>query len=152
MIYNFNLNSEPFKSIKNHFKDVEMRTFDARRKCLKVDDYIIFKEVDFPNYLIARIVKLSAYKSFYELYNNYDKCRIGYLPDEIANPDDMLKYYSQELIDKNGALAIEIKLIDNSKLFELVSANFLTNEAEVKIKDKTKLVSYVELEEIVSNL
>ena len=35
----------------------------------------------------------------------------GYLPSEDADPNDMLKYYKQEDIEKYGVLAIEIQLI-----------------------------------------
>ena len=47
---------------------------------------------------------------FHELYLNYPKTSIGYRPDETANPDDMLLYYSKNAIDKWGALAIGIKV------------------------------------------
>ena len=40
MIHNFNLKVEPFESIKNHHKNVEMRTYDERRKILNVGDFI----------------------------------------------------------------------------------------------------------------
>ena len=41
---------------------------------------------------------------------NYPKLSLGYLADEIANPNDMLEYYSKEDISNFGVLAIEIKL------------------------------------------
>ena len=40
---------------------------------------------------------------------NYKKTDIGYKDDEVANPDDMLSYYSIEDIRKYGVVAIEIK-------------------------------------------
>ena len=44
-----------------------------------------------------------------DFYSSYEKTAIGYKKDEVANPNDMLNYYSQEQIDKYGVLAIEIK-------------------------------------------
>ena len=41
--------------------------------------------------------------------NNHNKISIGYTENEIANPDDMLMYYSKEDIEKYGVLGIELK-------------------------------------------
>ena len=152
MIHNFNLNEGPFESIKNHHKDVEMRTYDERRKVLKNSDYIIFKKVGFSEYLLVKILALNVYKNFFELYANYDECRIGYSKDEIADPNDMLEYYSQEFIDKNGALAIEIKVIDNDDNFKFLSADFNNNNASIFLDGVERNVPYSELENIINNL
>lgn len=39
------------------------------------------------------------YASFGQLYAAHDKISIGYAADDVADPNDMLAYYSQELID-----------------------------------------------------
>ena len=39
---------------------------------------------------------------------SFNKIKIGYSDYEIANPDDMLAYYSIEKITKYGVLGIEI--------------------------------------------
>ena len=50
------------------------------------------------------------YPSFRELYEHHDKLSIGYNENEVADPDDMLQYYTQEQIDKHGALALLIEV------------------------------------------
>ena len=61
-----------------------------------------------PFALIGEVVETKVYKSFFELYAHYPKSVLGYDDGEVANPDDMLKYYSQENIDNYGVMAIEI--------------------------------------------
>ena len=63
------------------------------------------------NWINTKVINLHVFSNFKELYDNFDKISIGYKEDEIADPKDMLMYYSQEKIDKYGALAIKIKLI-----------------------------------------
>ena len=50
------------------------------------------------------------YSSFEELYQHHSKVSIGYSKEEIANSKDMLAYYSNEMIEKYGVVAIEIQL------------------------------------------
>lgn len=47
---------------------------------------------------------------FQDLYENHNEISIGYKEDEIVNPNDMLRYYSKENIDKYGVLGIKIVL------------------------------------------
>ena len=58
--------------------------------------------------MICKVTNLFKYKNFEELYNNHNKISIGYKEDEIANPDDMLMYYSKEDIEKYGVLGIKL--------------------------------------------
>lgn len=51
------------------------------------------------------------YANFTELYKHHDKVSIGYKEDEIANPDDMLLYYTREDIEKYGVVGIKMSLI-----------------------------------------
>ena len=48
------------------------------------------------------VINMYRYLSFEELYHN---------KDEIANPKEMLMYYSKEMIEKYGVVAIEIKVL-----------------------------------------
>lgn len=105
-----NLQPGPFSLIKSGQKTVEMRLYDERRKCLRIGDIIGFINTDTKEELYVEIIDLKQFKSFDELYKNYDKSALGYKDDEAANPDDMLKYYSKDMIEKYGVLAIEIKL------------------------------------------
>lgn len=145
MTHIFNLNPGPFHLIKNHLKDVEMRTNDERRKRVSVGDYIIFKNTKENAYLLVKVLKKCAFKDFFELYNHYEKNRIGYLDNETADPHDMYQYYSEELIQKYGALAIEIALIEDIKIASIDEQN---QEISIFTKQDNKIekLSFEELE------
>jgi len=108
--HEMNLFHEPFLAISEGRKNIEMRLNDEKRRLLKLGDLIIFKDKETGTEILAEVEELSAYKDFHKLYLNYTKTSIGYRPDETANPDDMLLYYSKEAIEKWGALAIGIKI------------------------------------------
>ena len=109
--HEMNLWHAPFLAIKEGRKTVEMRLNDERRSKIKVGDLILFKEKDSGEEILAEVVELRAFKDFYELYSRYSKQEIGYRDDEIADPKDMLLYYTEDAIAKWGALAIRIKTL-----------------------------------------
>ena len=104
-----NLYPEPFDLIKAGSKTVEMRLFDEKRRKLSVGGLIVFTNTKTKEELVVEIIDLKQFDSFESLYLNYKKTDIGYKDDEVANPDDMLSYYSIEDIRKYGVVAIEIK-------------------------------------------
>lgn len=109
--HEFRLNKEPFESMKNGDKKIEMRLFDAKRQLLKKGDRIIFvKKDDEIQILKTRIIGLHRFKNFEELYSHFDKKVLGYKEDEIARAEDMSKYYSKEDIEKFGVVGIEIEV------------------------------------------
>ena len=110
MTFEMNLHPEPFSLIKNGQKDIEMRLYDDRRKLIKIGDTIVFTNNQTQEQLSVVVVNLYRFDSFDELYQRFDKTRLGYQEDEIASPKDMEKYYSPEYIAKFGVLGIEIKL------------------------------------------
>lgn len=110
-VFRMNLNPIPFKLIESGKKTVEMRLFDERRRNIFQGDLIIFTNTETGKELVVEVQRLRRFSSFVQLYNSYPKTRLGYNEDEEANPNDMLQYYSQELIDKYGVLAIEIQLL-----------------------------------------
>lgn len=112
MTHNMNLSSEAFKSVSLGKKTIEMRLYDEKRAKIKVGDKIEFENSVTHRKIKCIVVNLTRYKDFYELYSDIDKTAIGYSADETANAEDMHKYYSPEQIKKYGALAIEIKLIE----------------------------------------
>ena len=111
MTHRMKLNSAPFELIKSGHKTVEMRLNDEKRKLIKIGDEIEFSSRENGEKMLTRVVNLTKFKDFYELYAHYDKCTLGYTAGEEAHPTDMSQYYSQEDIDKHGVLAIEITLI-----------------------------------------
>ena len=110
MIYHMNLAEEPFALIENRQKDIEMRLCSKGRENIRPGDQIIFTNNKSGKQLMVEVVSVSKFISFHELYKRYDKTRLGYKIDETENPDDMLKYYKLEDIEKYGVLAIEIKI------------------------------------------
>lgn len=106
-----NLNPIPFELIINGLKDIEMRLFDERRRNIKVGDQIEFTNNVTGEKLLVDIINLYRFDSFDELYEHFPKERLGYLPDEKANPRDMEQYYSKDKIEQYGVIGIEIKLV-----------------------------------------
>ena len=109
-VHRMNLYPEAFELVANGSKKVEMRLNDEKRQKLNIGDLIVFTNIESKEEAIVEVIDLRYFKTFNELYSSYEKTVIGYRKDEIANPDDMLKYYSKKQIEKYGALAIEIKL------------------------------------------
>ena len=109
-IYEMNLHNEPFSLILSEKKTVEMRLNKNGRENISQGDTIVFTNQN-GDKLKVLVVNIFKFPSFKELYDSYDKERLGYLPNEVADPHDMLKYYKQDDIEKYGVLAIEIKLI-----------------------------------------
>lgn len=105
------LKEEPFNSIKNGTKTIEMRLFDEKRQQLKIGENIKFINNKTGEELLTKIVNLHKFKSFEELYKNFDKIKLGYKEWEVAKSSDMLKYYPQSEQQKYGVVGIEIKLI-----------------------------------------
>ena len=110
MIWEMNLHPAPFEAIKSRRKDIEMRLFDDRRKGIEIGDTIEFINNQTLEKLSVEVINLYRFDNFEELYQHFDKTRLGYDDDEIANPKDMEMYYSKDNILRYGVLGIEIKL------------------------------------------
>ena len=105
------LDNKPFESIKNGTKTIEMRLFDEKRRLLKENDIIEFINRTTNESIKAKIIKLHIFKNFEELYNHFDKVKLGYSKDEVADFKDMTTYYSIMEQEKYGVVGIEIELI-----------------------------------------
>ncbi len=112
MIHKMKLNAEPYEKIDKGEKTVELRLYDEKRQLLKVNDYIEFTNIKDQRKLLVLIEDLKTYKSFMELYKYYDKLSMGYDKEDIADPNDMKEYYSNEEQKKYGVIAIKIKKIN----------------------------------------
>ena len=109
MKHTMKLNNNPFRSIKNGTKNIELRLNDEKRQLLNIGDIIEFTNRDNGEKLITEIEDLYHYSSFEELYPNHDKLSMGYAKNEIADPKDMEEYYSKEEQEKYGVVGIKIK-------------------------------------------
>lgn len=110
MKHKMNLWDDSFKAIKAGWKTIEMRLNDEKRSKIEIGDEIEFTNTKTNEVLICEVINIYKYNDFKELYKNHNKISIGYREDEIANPNDMLMYYSKDNIDKYGVLGIEITL------------------------------------------
>ena len=110
MKHKMNLWNDLFEAIKDGWKITEMRLNDEKRSKIEIGDEIEFTNTETNEVLICEVIKIYKYINFEELYQNHNKISIGYREDEIANPNDMLMYYSKDNIDKYGVLGIEITL------------------------------------------
>ena len=111
MTYHMNLAKSPFALIKSGQKTVEMRLCKPERESISKGDTIVFHNNEDGQTLSVLVLNIAKFPSFKELYQAYDKARLGYESDETASPDDMLIYYQEEDIIKYGVLAIEIQLL-----------------------------------------
>lgn len=79
MIFCLNLHDEPFQRIKSGLKDVEMRLSTLERKKIKLGDIIEFTNRDNKEVIKVKVIGLSSFPSFKELFEAYPKNRLGYL-------------------------------------------------------------------------
>ena len=111
MVHKMNLAVAPFDAILSGKKTIEMRLYDERRVNIAVGDEIEFENNDTGQKITCKVVNLTRFNDFFELYSHFDKVALGYNKGEIANPEDMYNYYSPEKIAQYGVLALEIELI-----------------------------------------
>ena len=109
-MYRMHLDEKHFNNVKEGNKTVEIRLNDKKRREFKVGDTIEFENRSDKSKLEATITELNIYTSFEELYKHEDKISMGYKEDEVACPDDMSVYYSEEDQIKNGVVAIHFNL------------------------------------------
>ena len=109
--HEMSLQKAPFDSIKSGLKTVEMRLNDEKRRGISKGDLILFRCVDNGEEILVRVEDKILYSDFHDLYAAHSKTSIGYKEDEVAAPEDMLAYYSEEKVAKYGALAILISLV-----------------------------------------
>lgn len=109
MIHKMNLNNEPFNSIEDGSKTVELRLNDEKRQQIKVKDLIEFTNREDSRKIMTEVIDLYKYPSFAELFKHFDKKDLGYDEDEEANPEDMEEFYTKEEQDKYGVVGIKIK-------------------------------------------
>lgn len=110
MLHKMNLWDDSFQKVKDKTKTVEMRLCDEKRSLISVGDTIEFTNTKNGEILECIVTNIYKYRSFDELYKHHDKISIGYSENEIANPTDMLAYYSNEKIEQYGVLGIEVKV------------------------------------------
>ena len=112
MTHVMNLNPEPFLSVKNGYKFIELRLYDKKRQSICIGDEIQFLCEAFPKEVLTKeVVYLHRFENFEELYRELPLLKCGYTPFTLlsANPEDMEFYYTKEQQKKCGVVGIELK-------------------------------------------
>lgn len=110
MKFDMHLNEKPFTRIKEGKKDIELRIYDDKRRKISKGDEIDFANRETGQVITTEVIDLHVFNNFEELFDKFDKVRLGYYEDENASASDMLKYYSTEEVEKYGVVGIEVKM------------------------------------------
>lgn len=110
MTHYMDLWDDSFGAVKEGWKTIEMRLNDEKRSLINVNDTIVFTNTKTKEMITCKVTNIYKYPDFWELYKNHDKLSIGYKDGEIANPDDMLLYYTKADIEKYGVVGLELIL------------------------------------------
>ena len=133
-----NLYHESFTQIKNQTKTIELRLNDEKRKGIKENDLIEFKNLKTEEKLVKAVYKIHHYPDFFKMYENIHPSVMGYQIKETANPSDMNSYFTQENILKYGVIGIE--LIDPMPFKHLETSDLKTSEITLKVNQLTTYI------------
>ena len=111
MMHEMRLHDSPFKLIQSGTKTIELRLYDEKRQQIQVGDEIVFTNRVTDEKQRTKVIALHIYRSFADLYRDYDKFSLGYSLNEEAKSEDMEMYYSKEEQEKYGVVGIEIQLL-----------------------------------------
>ena len=108
------LSPKPFEMIASGTKTIELRLNDEKRQKVQVDDTIVFVRTDDSSQMLwTKVVELHYFDDFAQLYQSlpWDNC--GYRKEELemARPEDMERYYSQEQQAQYGVVGIELSVL-----------------------------------------
>ena len=114
VVHEMLIKPEYFELVKSGIKTYEVRTNDDRRKAMHVGDYIkLIKEPEKTESLMLKIVRKIEYPNFTVLYDSLPKRAVGFegrTTEEIVN--ELRRFYSEELENSLGVVAIEVALVD----------------------------------------
>lgn len=108
------LNGDEFKKIQSKNKTTEVRIFDEKRKQIALDTEIIYHNRDSSSEEIhVRVVGLSKFKSFKDLYASIAKSKVGYDANESLEKQlkDIYRFYDHREEELNGVLGIHFEII-----------------------------------------
>lgn len=112
-VHSMKLLSPYFLSIKEGRKRYELRLNDAKRQAIKVGDTICFNDLGSGEQLFTVVRSKHTYSKYVELFDDLGtkSCGFDCEIDSITAAKSMNEIYSQDQIDKYGAVAIEIEPI-----------------------------------------
>lgn len=112
MLHKMKLKQEPFDKIKNGTKTIELRLYDEKRQQVKCGDLIEFSLLgNLEEKITTRVIALHRFDNFQKLYAVLPKEKLGYIADEIPDPNNMDAYYSREKQTQYGVVGIEIEVV-----------------------------------------
>lgn len=114
MQHTMRLNAQPFQSIRDGLKTIELRLYDEKRKRIAVGDHIVFTHTDDATQTLrCLVVAVHVFASFEQLYAALPLEKCGYTREQLASasPKDMQAYYSQEQQKQHGVVGLELKLL-----------------------------------------
>ena len=111
-IHEMKLQPKFFDFIKSGTKRIELRLYDEKRRNIELGDKIIFKkEPKLEEVVETTVVGLLRYKSFKELFEDFD---MSLLADKSMTKGELLEvlkeFYTVEKQEKYGVLGIKIEL------------------------------------------
>lgn len=112
-MHEMKLKSKYYGFILKGTKRIELRLYDEKRRSINLGDTIKFlKEPELNEYFEAKVISLLRYKSFEELFKDFD---IKYLANSSMTKEQLLssleEFYSKEKQEEYGVLGIKIELI-----------------------------------------
>ena len=124
MIHEIKVKEIYYNKIKACEKIYEVRLLDEKRKQIKVGDTLrINKEPLMEEFLDGEVVDLVMFKSFDEMANSLPAKEIGFNGcNEKQIVDEYHKFYSKEVEQKYGVVAIKLKVKENKyqKYYNLI--------------------------------
>lgn len=130
-VHKMHLATEPFEKIKSGIKTIELRVYDEKRQKLKIFDDIIFKCDNSGEEIGFTIVGLYIFPNFETLYAKLPLLKCGYTEETVAtaSPNDMKKYYSDDILNKYNVVGIELRRKEVGEIY--------SDQLQRKIKEKS---------------
>lgn len=113
-VHEMRLADEPFDMIVSGKKTIEVRLNDEKRRGISVGDIIIFyRKSCLSDMCAVTVVGLRDYKNFSELFSTERLADTGCIEMTAEQAaQSMYKYYTPEQEERDGVLAIVIRLIE----------------------------------------
>jgi ASC-1-like (ASCH) protein len=113
MKHEMNLYKEPFFRIKSGKKLIEVRLNDPKRQKISIGDKVEFSLLGSDEKILVKVIEISKFDSFENLYSNFDYKMFGH-PDGTTLNDQISgerKYYTEKREEEFGVLGIHIRLL-----------------------------------------
>lgn len=112
------LQHNAFEQMKSGKKTREYRLLDEKRRQIKLNDIIVFHDIENNSAAIStRVVGLLTYKSWYDCYEDFFVQDLSdrYENIEHAVQDTYQNWWPKDLEEKYGCLIIKIRLLNREE-------------------------------------